>query len=147
MPGLYLAFVRNEEDTCRVTQVIPTIPDDGNHTTGFQEAACSVASHDTCLEVPKVLAAVGMQVLLMERFLQKVGITRPSRNLVFDCVLQVKKYSRKIRNRNYYSYSYVVNRNSISEYHASDAVPELTPVPVSFVTSPASVMEGESTCP
>ncbi|KAG2090753.1 uncharacterized protein F5147DRAFT_25757 [Suillus discolor] len=63
MPGLYPAFVRNEQDTCRVTQVIPTIPDGGNHTTGFREAACSVASHDTWLEVPKVLAAVGMPVL------------------------------------------------------------------------------------
>ncbi|KAG1903599.1 uncharacterized protein F5891DRAFT_1017195 [Suillus fuscotomentosus] len=63
MPGLHPGFS------------IPTIPDGGNHTTGFTEAARSEVSHDACLVVSKALAAVGMRVLTDEAFLQKVKDT------------------------------------------------------------------------
>ncbi|KAG1717779.1 hypothetical protein EDD22DRAFT_983813 [Suillus occidentalis] len=63
MPGLHPGFS------------IPTIPDGGNHTTGFTEAARSQASHDACLVVSKALAAVGMRVLTDEAFFQKVKDT------------------------------------------------------------------------
>ncbi|KAG2130100.1 hypothetical protein BD769DRAFT_1627921 [Suillus cothurnatus] len=63
MPGLHPGFS------------IPTIPDGGNHTLGFTEAARSKVSHDACLVVSKALAAVGMRVLTDEAFLQKVKDT------------------------------------------------------------------------
>ncbi|KAJ8596037.1 hypothetical protein M405DRAFT_782165 [Rhizopogon salebrosus TDB-379] len=63
MPGLHPGFS------------IPTIPDGGNHTPGFTEAARSEASHNACLVVSKALAAVGMRVLTDEAFLQKVKNT------------------------------------------------------------------------
>ncbi|KAG2742950.1 hypothetical protein P692DRAFT_20785328, partial [Suillus brevipes Sb2] len=63
MPGLHPGFS------------IPTIPDGGNHTPGFTEAARSEVSHDACLVASKALAAVGMRVLTDEAFCQKVKDT------------------------------------------------------------------------
>ncbi|KAG1802068.1 uncharacterized protein HD556DRAFT_1438107 [Suillus plorans] len=63
MPGLHPGFS------------IPTIPNGGNHTPGFTEAARSQVSHDACLVVSKALAAVGMRVLTDEAFFQKVKDT------------------------------------------------------------------------
>lgn len=62
-------------------QAIPTIPDGGNHTPGFTEAARSDVSHDACLVASKALAAVGMRVLTDEAVCQKVCVTRRSGNL------------------------------------------------------------------
>ncbi|KAG2159407.1 uncharacterized protein EDB93DRAFT_1115564 [Suillus bovinus] len=63
MPGIHPGFS------------IPTIPDGGNHTPVFTEAARSKVSHDACLVVSKALAAVGMRVLTDEAFLKKVKET------------------------------------------------------------------------
>lgn len=63
MPGLHPGFS------------IPTIPDGGNHSPGFTEAARSEVSHDACLVASKALAAVGMRVLTDEAFCQKVKDT------------------------------------------------------------------------
>ncbi|KAG2142393.1 hypothetical protein DEU56DRAFT_911095 [Suillus clintonianus] len=54
---------------------IPTIPNGGNHTPGFTEAARSEVSHDACLVASKALAAVGMRVLTDNVFFQKVKDT------------------------------------------------------------------------
>lgn len=54
---------------------IPTIPDGGNHTPGFTEAARFEVSHDACLVASKALAAVGMRVLTDKAFFQKVKDT------------------------------------------------------------------------
>ncbi|KAG1822406.1 hypothetical protein EV424DRAFT_1472195 [Suillus variegatus] len=65
-------------------QAIPTIPNGGNHTPGFTEAARSQVSHDACLVVSKALAAVGMRVLTDEAFFQKVCVMRRSGEDTFE---------------------------------------------------------------
>ncbi|EIW75878.1 hypothetical protein CONPUDRAFT_93157 [Coniophora puteana RWD-64-598 SS2] len=51
---------------------IPTIPDGGNHTLGFTDAAKTKVTHDATMVVSKALAAVGTRVLVDEEFAQKV---------------------------------------------------------------------------
>ncbi|EGO26697.1 hypothetical protein SERLADRAFT_436509 [Serpula lacrymans var. lacrymans S7.9] len=54
---------------------IPTIHDGGNHTPAFTAAARSEVSHEACLVVSKVLAAVGVRALNDNDFLKKVKET------------------------------------------------------------------------
>ncbi|KIO02232.1 hypothetical protein M404DRAFT_148339 [Pisolithus tinctorius Marx 270] len=60
MPGLHPGFS------------IPTVPNGGNHTSAFTEAAGAIEAHEACLDVSKALAAVGMRVLTDETFLSDV---------------------------------------------------------------------------
>ncbi|KAL4076891.1 hypothetical protein V8B97DRAFT_1515166 [Scleroderma yunnanense] len=62
MPGLHPGFS------------IPTIPEGGNHTPAFTEAAGTETAHEVCLNVSKALAAVGMRALTDEAFLTKVKL-------------------------------------------------------------------------
>ncbi|KAI6038609.1 hypothetical protein EDC04DRAFT_2896143 [Pisolithus marmoratus] len=48
---------------------IPTVPDGGNHTSTPTEAVSTIEAHETCLDVLKALAAVGIRVLQMQMFL------------------------------------------------------------------------------
>ena len=50
---------------------IPSVPDGGNHTPGFTEAAATEVAHDATLVVSKALAAVGARILIDEEFLKK----------------------------------------------------------------------------
>lgn len=52
---------------------IPTIPDGGNHTPAFAEAAATEKAHEVCLNTSKALAAVGMRVLTDDMFLAKAS--------------------------------------------------------------------------
>ncbi|KAH7911494.1 hypothetical protein BJ138DRAFT_1135350 [Hygrophoropsis aurantiaca] len=63
LPGLHPGFS------------IPTVPDGGNHTSAFAEAARTMVSHDACMVVSKALAAVGMRALTDEAFLEQVKLT------------------------------------------------------------------------
>ncbi|PCH37522.1 hypothetical protein WOLCODRAFT_134580 [Wolfiporia cocos MD-104 SS10] len=54
---------------------IPTVPNGGNHTIAFTEAAGSEAAHKACLNVTKALAATGVRVLDDASFYQKVKDT------------------------------------------------------------------------
>ncbi|KAI6124084.1 hypothetical protein EV401DRAFT_2055965 [Pisolithus croceorrhizus] len=60
MPGLHPGFS------------IPSVPNGGNHTPAFTEAASTMEAHEACLDVSKALAAVGMRVLTDKTFLSKV---------------------------------------------------------------------------
>jgi hypothetical protein len=73
-------------DHANYFSAIPTIPDGGNHTPGFTEAARSEVFHDVCLVVSKALAAVGMRVLTDEAFLQKVCVRRRSGNFILTAL-------------------------------------------------------------
>ncbi|KAI6038611.1 hypothetical protein EDC04DRAFT_2569507 [Pisolithus marmoratus] len=64
MPGLHPGFS------------IPTVPNGGNHTPAFTEAASTIEAHEACLDVSKALAAVGMRVLTDETFLSNVNLAR-----------------------------------------------------------------------
>ncbi|KAI6145274.1 hypothetical protein BKA82DRAFT_836379 [Pisolithus tinctorius] len=61
MPGLHSGFS------------IPTVPNGGNHTSAFTEAASTIQAHEACIDVSKALAAVGMRVLTDEAFLSKAN--------------------------------------------------------------------------
>ncbi|KAH7908386.1 peptidase M20, dimerization domain-containing protein [Hygrophoropsis aurantiaca] len=63
LPGLHPGFS------------IPTIPDGGNHTLAFTDAARTEVSHDACMVVSKALAAVGLRVLTDAAFLEQVKQT------------------------------------------------------------------------
>ncbi|KAI6020158.1 hypothetical protein PISMIDRAFT_675148 [Pisolithus microcarpus 441] len=63
MPGLHPCFS------------IPSVPNGGNHTSAFTEAANTIEAHEACLDVSKALAAVGMRVLTDKTFLLKVKST------------------------------------------------------------------------
>ncbi|EGO26698.1 hypothetical protein SERLADRAFT_436510 [Serpula lacrymans var. lacrymans S7.9] len=54
---------------------IPTVPDGGNHTPAFTDAARTEVSHNACLVVSKALTAVGMRVLTDDAFLSKAKET------------------------------------------------------------------------
>ncbi|KAG9307957.1 hypothetical protein JVU11DRAFT_12763 [Chiua virens] len=60
MPGLHPGFS------------IPTVPGGGNHTREFTCAAATDVAHETCYNVSKALAHVGMRVLTDEVFLARV---------------------------------------------------------------------------
>ncbi|KAI6160706.1 hypothetical protein EDD17DRAFT_759702 [Pisolithus thermaeus] len=62
MPGLHPGFS------------IPSVPNGGNHTPAFTEAASTMEAHEACLDVSKALAAVGMRVLIDKTFLSKVKL-------------------------------------------------------------------------
>jgi hypothetical protein len=51
---------------------IPTVPNGGNHTREFRDAAATEAAHDACLRVSKALAGTGIRVLLDDQFFQEV---------------------------------------------------------------------------
>ncbi|KAI5994209.1 hypothetical protein EDD15DRAFT_2262715, partial [Pisolithus albus] len=53
---------------------IPSVPNGGNHTPAFTEAASSIEAHEACLDVSKALAAVGMRALTDRSFLSKVKL-------------------------------------------------------------------------
>ncbi|KAI5994146.1 hypothetical protein EDD15DRAFT_2509753 [Pisolithus albus] len=62
MPGLHPGFS------------IPSVPNGGNHTPAFTEAASTIEAHEACLDVSKALAAVGMRTLTDGSFLSKVKL-------------------------------------------------------------------------
>ncbi|KAI6020159.1 hypothetical protein PISMIDRAFT_204265 [Pisolithus microcarpus 441] len=62
MPGLHPGFS------------IPSVPNGGNHTPAFTEAASTIEAHEACLDVSKALAAVGMRALTDRSFLSKVKL-------------------------------------------------------------------------
>ncbi|KAI6096063.1 hypothetical protein EDD16DRAFT_1733103 [Pisolithus croceorrhizus] len=64
MPGLHPGFS------------IPSVPNGGNHTPAFTEAASTMEAHEACLDVSKALAAVGMRVLIDKTFLSKASLVR-----------------------------------------------------------------------
>ncbi|KAF8892888.1 hypothetical protein BD779DRAFT_1507551 [Infundibulicybe gibba] len=54
---------------------IPTIPNGGNHTPGFEKAASTVEAHYACLNVSKALASTGVRVLIDDEFMAEVKKT------------------------------------------------------------------------
>ncbi|KAI6126683.1 hypothetical protein F5141DRAFT_1186064 [Pisolithus sp. B1] len=64
MPGLHPGFS------------IPSVPNGGNHTPAFTEAASTMEAHEACLDVSKALAAVGMRVLTDKTFLSKASLVK-----------------------------------------------------------------------
>ncbi|KAH9942063.1 aminoacylase 1-like protein 2 [Amylocystis lapponica] len=63
---------------------IPTVPNGGNHTAAFAEAAATVEAHRACLNVSKALAATGVRVLDDSFFFEKVKETFEE-----DCQIRV----------------------------------------------------------
>ncbi|KAJ7178017.1 hypothetical protein C8R46DRAFT_888383, partial [Mycena filopes] len=51
---------------------IPTVPDGGNHTSGFAKSAAIMSSHYACLDVSKALAATGVRVVIDDHFYSQV---------------------------------------------------------------------------
>ncbi|KAF7366720.1 Peptidase M20 domain-containing protein 2 [Mycena sanguinolenta] len=54
---------------------IPTVPDGGNHTRGFADAAATMPAHYACLDVVKALAATGVRVVIDDHFYAQVKKT------------------------------------------------------------------------
>ncbi|KAM6501120.1 hypothetical protein JOM56_004134 [Amanita muscaria] len=54
---------------------IPTVPDGGNHTRAFRDAAATEMAHNACLSVSKALAGTGIRVLLDDEFFDEVKRT------------------------------------------------------------------------
>lgn len=54
---------------------IPTIPDGGNHTRGFEQSAATIEAHYATLDVSKALAITGVRVLVDDGFYGKVKQT------------------------------------------------------------------------
>ncbi|KAI6014998.1 hypothetical protein F5J12DRAFT_512954 [Pisolithus orientalis] len=59
-------------DFGNISYPIPTVPNGGNHTPAFTEAAGTIEAHEACLDISKALAAVGMRVLTDNTFLSNV---------------------------------------------------------------------------
>ncbi|KAJ7481495.1 hypothetical protein FB451DRAFT_1236201 [Mycena latifolia] len=66
---------------------IPSVPDGGNHTRSFAEAAATPAAHAACLDVSKALAAVGVRVVIDDAFYAQVKETFEEDKAVRDLVL------------------------------------------------------------
>jgi len=54
---------------------IPTLPNGGNHTISFAEAAATEKAHYACLDVSKALAATAIRVLTDDAFFAEVRKT------------------------------------------------------------------------
>ncbi|KAJ7164919.1 aminoacylase 1-like protein 2 [Mycena filopes] len=65
---------------------IPTVPDGGNHTSGFATSAATMPSHYACLDVSKALAAVGVRVVIDDHFYNQVQRTFEEDKAVRDLV-------------------------------------------------------------
>ncbi|KAH6910583.1 aminoacylase 1-like protein 2 [Coprinopsis sp. MPI-PUGE-AT-0042] len=54
---------------------IPTVPDGGNHTIGFEQSAATIEAHNACLDISKALALTGVRVLIDDEYFAEVKKT------------------------------------------------------------------------